>query len=213
MNTAWRLIDSPTLSASENISIDESLLEVFDGTPILRLYSWKPNSYTLGRFQKIEQIEQKERFGDDWARRMTGGGLLLHGFDLSYTLILPIDFLGSKSVKESYEYICSFLIHFYKTLGLDVEYAKDCISSPQSSSPFCQAGFESYDMIYDGKKIGGNAQKRSREILFQHGSMPLAKDSREFSGHSLEEFGIVLSVPEAKELLIKSFQETFDATF
>ena len=205
----WKLISSPTLNASANIALDESLLESFDGTPLLRLYSWEPNSYTIGRFQKPEQIADIGRFGDDWARRMTGGGLLLHGFDLSYTVILPISYLGSKSVKESYEYICTFLINFYKELGLDVVYAKDCMTRPQTQSIFCQAGFEAYDMIYDGKKLGGNAQRRTKNILFQHGSIPLRYDSREYSGYSLEEFGITLSEDKAKELLIKSFQKSF----
>lgn len=212
MNSSWRFIDTPALSASENMAIDESLVANFTNEPIFRLYTWQKNSFTLGRFQKAEEINNIERFGNNFAKRPTGGGLLLHGFDVSYTIIIPIHLLGQRNVKESYEYLCSFLLHFYTKLGLHVAYAKDIMPDSLSKSFFCQEGFEAYDMICDGKKLGGNAQKRTREIIHQHGSIPLRSDSRKFAGYSLEEFGITLSDREAKALLVKSFIETFGNT-
>lgn len=207
--TTWRFIDTPALSAQENMNIDNSLLE--SDEPVFRLYFWKENSFTIGRFQNIEDIKNINKFGSNWAKRMTGGGLLLHGFDVSYTIIIPTKLLGKKNVKESYEYLCSFIMNFYKKLGLHVEYAKDIIPDSLSKSFFCQEGFEAYDMICDGKKLGGNAQKRTKNLIHQHGSIPIRSDAREFAGHSLEEFGITLSEIEAKELLAQSFREVFDA--
>ena len=201
--TNWRFIDTPKLCAKENMKFDKSLLE--QGEPSFRLYTWKENSFTLGRSQKQENIE---KFGDDWARRETGGGLLLHGCDVSYSITLPIELLENKSVKKSYEYLCSFLLHFYKQLGLHVEYAKD-INMELSKSFFCQKGFEPYDMICNGKKIGGNAQRRTRTTILQHGSIPLKKDTREYAGYSLEEFGVDLSPQRAKDLLRQSFIALF----
>ncbi len=203
MTTSWRFIDTPVLCAKENMEFDKSLLEL--GEPTFRLYTWKLNSFTLGRSQKQENVE---KFGDDWARRETGGGLLLHGYDVSYSITVPTKLLGNKSVKESYEYLCSFLLHFYKKLGLHVEYAKD-INLELSKSFFCQEGFEPYDMMYDGKKIGGNAQRRTKTTILQHGSIPLKKDIREYAGYSLEEFGVNLSPQKAKDLLRQSFVELF----
>ncbi len=204
----FRFIDSPKLSAKANMDFDKSLVENFDDTPIFRLYSWGKDSFTIGRFQKLEDIPDIKKFGNNYAKRITGGGLLLHGYDISYSILLPIDLLGSKNVKQSYEYICSFILNFYKKLGLHVEYAKD-IDLNLSKSFFCQEGFEAYDMICRGKKLGGNAQKRTKNLIFQHGSIPIKYDQREFSGHSLEEFGINLSEEKAKKLLKKSFKEIF----
>jgi len=204
----FKFIDSPKLSAKANMDFDKSLVENFDGTPIFRLYSWEKNSFTIGRFQKLEEIQNISKYGTNYARRMTGGGLLLHGFDISYSIVIPTNILKNKSVKESYEYICSFIINFYKKLDLDVEYAKN-INKELSKSFFCQEGFEAYDMICHGKKIGGNAQKRTKNLIFQHGSIPIKNDNREFSGHSLNEFGINLSEKKAKELLKQSFIESF----
>ncbi len=203
----WRFIDSPKMSAKANMDFDKSLLENFDGTPVFRLYSWEANSFTIGRFQKLEDIENIERFGTNYAKRMTGGGLLLHGFDVSYSIVLPISQLGRRGVKESYEFLCQFILNFYKDLGFEPAWAKDILPNSLSKSPFCQEGFESYDIIIESKKIGGNAQKRTKNLILQHGSIPLRKDKRKYSGYSLEELGIELSEKETKERLLKSFKE------
>ncbi|HIP45550.1 MAG TPA: lipoate--protein ligase family protein [Sulfurospirillum arcachonense] len=201
--TNWKFIDTHELCARENMEFDKSLLEL--GEPTFRLYTWKENSFTLGRSQKKENVE---KFGNDWARRETGGGLLLHGCDISYSITIPTKLLGNKNVKESYEYLCSFLLHFYKKLGLHVEYAKD-INLELNKSFFCQEGFEPYDIICDGKKIGGNAQRRTKTTILQHGSIPLKIDTREHAGYSLEEFGVNLSPKKIKDLLRQSFVELF----
>lgn len=65
--------------------------------------------------------------------------------------------------------------------------------------------------MHQNKKLGGNAQKRTKKSILQHGSIPLKKDSREHAGYSLEEFGLKISFSEAKELLKQSFIETFNA--
>ncbi|MFK5882650.1 MAG: lipoate--protein ligase family protein [Sulfurospirillum sp.] len=200
----WRFIDSPKLSAKENMALDESLLLSCNNQPIFRLYTWNKNCFTIGRFQKIEAIQEWKRYGDEWTKRITGGGLLLHGFDVSYTIILPTQMLGKRSVKESYEYLCGFLFNFYKELDLKPAWAKDVFKEQLSHSPFCQEGFEPYDIIVNGKKIGGNAQKRTKDLILQHGSIPLKKDEREHAGYSLEEFGIELDEQEIKKRLIKS---------
>jgi len=194
------------------MSIDESLVATFTHEPIFRLYTWEKNSFTLGRFQNIQELKHRDQYGTNHAKRPTGGGLLLHGCDVSYTIIMPIDLFGKRNVKESYEYLCSFLINFYSKLGLNVAYAKDIMNIKTSKSFFCQEGFEDYDIVIDGKKIGGNAQKRTKELIHQHGSIPLRDDNREFAGHSLKEFGINLSEEEAKKLLKESFVETYQAT-
>ncbi len=201
----WRFVDSPSLSAKENMAIDESLLLECKDIPVFRLYSWEPNCFSIGRFQKIEDVEDWQRYGKKWAKRITGGGLLLHGFDVSYAVVMPINLLGKRSVKESYEYICKFILNFYKNLGLNPNWAKDIFANSLSHSSFCQEGFEPYDIIIEGKKIGGNAQKRTKNFILQHGSIPIKTDKRKHAGHSLEEFGIKLDINQTKKLLMREF--------
>jgi len=208
----FRFLDVPYFSPAQNMALDEALMQNFTSktTPIFRLYTWENNAFSIGRFQDLSKISNFDSFGKNFTRRITGGGLLLHGFDVSYSLIIPSLRLANKSVKQGYEFLCSFLYTFYRKLGLEIDFAKDILSDKLASSVFCQVGFEPYDIIIQGKKIGGNAQKRSKNFIYQHGSIPLHVDSRPFSGTSLEALGIKLSVQEAKELLKQAFQSTFD---
>jgi len=209
--TSFRLIRSGTLSARENMAIDKALFENFS-QPVLRLYTWE-KSFTFGISGDISELKDKEElqaYKENYAKRMTGGGILFHGNDLSYALILPTSFMGKLNVKQSYEKICTFLLAFYSSVGLEALYAKDT-SVTISKNEFCQLGFEDYDILVQGQKMGGNAQRRSRDIIFQHGSIGLFNlDDKVHTGNSLRDFDVRLSYEEATEKLIQSFEKTFD---
>lgn len=211
----FRLICSFEQNAKTNMAIDKALAKCFkpDNQPILRLYTWE-SSFTVGAGQKVEAyVDRFTQYGGNCAKRITGGGVLFHGHDLSYSVVLPSSFSKDLSVKQTYEKICSFLITFYRNLGLDANYAKDIPTIELSKSNFCQVGFEAYDIIVNGLKIGGNAQKWSKHSIFQHGSVPVqavAKD--ETLGNSLIDVGITLTYAEAVDKLIDAFETTFDVS-
>lgn len=214
-NNRCKLILSSTLSAKENMKIDTQIFNSFtkEDLPIFRLYSWE-KSCTIGISQKFLELKELESYKNNWAQRITGGGVLFHGNDISYSLTIPASYTKGLTVKQSYEKICAFLLRFYKNLGLDANFAKDNANIKLSKHHFCQVGFEPYDIIIDGKKIGGNAQRRSKNVIFQHGSIHLHKlSSKEEFGNSLDDFGIKLSVEMAQKKLIKAFEETFHVIF
>lgn len=217
-NKKFRLIFSNTLSARENMAIDEALIASFekDSLPIFRVYDWE-KSFTIGvaqDFSKIPNFEEKESYKSNHAKRITGGGILFHGHDISYSLLLPTSYMKDMTVKQSYEKICTFLLEFYRSLGLDVCYAKDDARNILSKSSFCQVGFEAYDIVVNGKKIGGNAQRRTKKCIFQHGSIPLSNSSkRPEIGYCLEDFGIYLEIDEAKKRVITTFKKSFNIDF
>lgn len=210
-----RVIIDEKKSAKQNMAIDESLVLNFEenNLPILRLYHWE-NSYTLGVSQKTDEYIFKE-YNQNFAKRITGGGVLFHGHDISYSLVLPTTLFNGYSIKESYENICTFIINFYKNLDLNVCYAKEDERIKLSKSAYCQVGFEAYDILVNGQKIGGNAQRRTKKAIFQHGSIPLVSVQncntyKNEIGMSLEDVGIHLEFEEAKKLLIQSFERTFN---
>ena len=213
--TKFRLIRSGSLSARKNMAIDKALFENFSTTlePVLRLYSWE-RSFSFGISADISKLKDKEEllsYKGNYAKRMTGGGILFHGNDISYALIIPASYMGQLNVKQSYEKICLFLLHFYKSLGLNPIYAKDDTSIDKSKNEFCQLGFEDYDILIQAKKMGGNAQRRNKDVIFQHGSIGLFNlDDEAYTGNSLKDLGIELSYEEASEKLIQSFEKTFD---
>ncbi len=213
-NNKFRLIISQNLSSNDNTNIDKALFKAFENgsLPILRLYSWE-KSVTFGAGQNPSDYENLlKEYKNNFSKRITGGGVLFHGHDVSYSLVLPSTFMDNRSVKETYELICSFILEFYSNLGLKASFAKDIESIVLSKSPFCQVGFEAYDIIVNGRKIGGNAQKRAKNVIFQHGSIPIKSiKNDEKYGASLEDFSINLDFDEAINKLKAAFEKTFNA--
>ena len=211
----FRVILDDSLSAKENMATDDALLSSYEenSDAIFRLYSWE-NSFTIGVSQKFENYPITSEYNGNYAKRITGGGVLFHGHDLSYSLVIPTKLLEGLNIKESYEKICTFLLRFYKKLGLDAQYVKDYEGIELSKNEYCQVGFEAYDILINGKKIGGNAQRRTKKAIFQHGSIPIFRNNEKSLdgkiGYTLEDFNINLDYEKVKRLLIESFQESFN---
>jgi lipoate-protein ligase A len=165
------------------MAIDEALLRSFDpasSLPILRLYGWEPAALSLGRFQRAVGVLDLERCRADGVavvRRVTGGGVIYHADELTYALVCaPGQIPPAASVKDSFRVLTGFLLGFYRRLGLDPAYALDAVPAGTplgERTHFCFAGRESFDILVDGNKIGGNAQRRTKGVIFQHGSIPL----------------------------------------
>lgn len=231
----WRCIDTGPLSGVENMAIDEALLACFDpgrSAPILRLYGWSPPAFSFGRFQKPEEIIDLERCrvdGVQAVRRITGGGVIYHAEELTYALVCPTGFIpGPASVKEAFFHLTSFLLDFYRTLGLDASHAAQHYGSQRrlgERTSLCFAGIESCDILISGKKIGGNAQRRLKNVIFQHGSIPLQQMADQGNRYllqpdcgiagkttSLEEQGVALERAYLADQLKSSFKRVFGLT-
>ena len=223
----WRFIESGAASAQWNMAVDEALLSAFseNDLPVLRLYRWEVPSLSFGRFSQPEMIldcNRVRRENIPYVRRITGGGILVHGSDISYSMIVPRSFVEEQGVRKSYRELCAFLIRLYGNLGIDAGFAHD-LQFPESKSPVCLAGTEAYDIIADGRKIGGNAQRHTRHALLQHGSIPLEIDHERFDALFTEESGlsrtatlgtlqIDMTETELTEEILKAFHETAGTT-
>ena len=110
-------------------------------------------------------------------RRITGGGVIYHADELTYSIICAPDQIPeTASIKDSFRVLTGFLLQFYRNLGLNALYAMDGTASGEKlgeRTPFCFAGKESFDILVNGRKIGGNAQRRLKKTIFQHGSVPI----------------------------------------
>lgn len=225
----WRVIDTGPCCGRENMAIDEALFRCFDPSssrPVLRLYGWQPPALSLGRFQKAEDdldLDRCKADNLDVVRRITGGGAIYHADELTYSLVCSTRHMPlASSVKDSFRLITSFLLDFYRYLGLKADYAVDMMpvgSRLGERTPLCFAGKESYDIVINGRKIGGNAQRRTRNLIFQHGSVPILNRFEDGVGYmlkrpegidrgatSLADEGVsVASVSELRSLLADCF--------
>jgi len=218
------------------MAIDEALLACFspgESSPVLRLYGWNPPAFSCGRFQQPEEIINLTRCRADGVqvvKRITGGGVIYHAAELTYSLVCPTDFIpGSRSVKEAFFQLTAFLVRFYCSLGLEACHAVEHYSGAKrlgERTPLCFAGVESCDILVNGRKIGGNAQRRLKNVIFQHGSLPLRQMAQEGNDYllqpdygiverttSLEDQKVTVGQKQLAELLKKSFAESFTVDF
>jgi lipoate-protein ligase A len=114
------------------MAVDEALLACFDpavSAPVLRLYGWHPPAFSLGRFQDAGQVldlEKCRETGIPVVRRITGGGVIYHADELTYSLVCaPRQVPPARSVKDSFRVLTSFLLRLYEKLGLTARYALD----------------------------------------------------------------------------------------
>lgn len=210
MKNRWRIIDTGPADAFTNMAFDETLLRSYTthlSPPTFRVYGWDPAALSLGYSQDARK-ELGAAASDPFVRRITGGGIIKHGNELTYSLVCAKKDLGiPESVVSAYKAISLFLITFYKKLGLDAAFACDAAAPGEKfgiPSAFCFESKEKYDIVIGGRKLGGSAQKRSRNVIFQHGSIPLA---------SLKELlGRPVNAPALSEVLVEAFIATFGMT-
>ena len=79
--------DESPHSAAMNMAIDEALLETAV-VPTIRFYRWRSPALSFGYFGKFSDVAiyAAER---DLVRRWTGGGIVFHGDDLTYSIVIP----------------------------------------------------------------------------------------------------------------------------
>jgi lipoate-protein ligase A len=164
--TTWRLLVDGAASPARNMAVDEALLREAR-EPVLRIYEWDAPAVSLGYFQAAAVAPE----GRPFVRRYTGGGLVDHAWDITYTIVLPrahpwMEF----SAPESYAHIHRGVQAVLEACGIAVEL------TPQAAALESEACFQKpvrFDLVAGGQKLGGAAQRRTREGLLHQGSLLL----------------------------------------
>jgi len=166
------------------MAIDEAMLlahAVGLTIPTLRLYRWSPPAVSIGLLQQIETVNENacRQLGLDIVRRPSGGGAVLHQYEVTYAIVIDgrICPEGS-SVMATYRWLAKGLIAGLKRLGIEVSLPKQTHPSQQKTASFCFARLSDADLTFAGLKIGGSAQARRRQFLLQHGSIPLRLETK-----------------------------------
>jgi lipoate-protein ligase A len=170
--------DVATRSAAMNMAIDEALLESAAVSSI-RLYRWQSRALSFGYFGRFSDVAiyAGER---DLVRRWTGGGIVFHGEDLTYSIVIPSSdpAFGQPSL-VIYEKIHRALAEVLNGIGRPAELVGSarCADSRKLSgqrgvpTDSCFANPVRADVIVDGRKVVGAAQRRTRRGLLQQGSI------------------------------------------
>jgi len=166
----WLLINSGKCGAAFNMALDEALLEAVSrlGKPVLRFYGWTEPAATFGYFQKFSDVERATHLRP-LIRRPTGGGIVPHDADWTYSAVFPPGHeWHSVKAEESYRRIHDWLRLAFAELKVETELAPGCKKSVPGQ---CFIGHEKSDLLWRGKKIAGAAQRRNKLGLLIQGSV------------------------------------------
>ena len=167
---SWLLWQSGSRPAAANMAVDEALLQAAPqlGRPVLRFYSWQERAATFGYFQKFRDIERMTTLRP-LIRRPTGGGLVPHDADWTYSLVFPPSHPWYRlPAVQSYHRVHEWIRGAFLHAGLSAELSSE---RRKEHSEQCFAGPEQFDLLWQNQKIAGAAQRRSRHGLLIQGSM------------------------------------------
>jgi lipoate-protein ligase A len=153
--------------AALNMAVDEALL-ADAAAPILRFYRWRQPSLSFGYFglyaEAARQSDQREI-----VRRWTGGGIVPHGDDLTYSVIIPKAHpLLAKSSLEIYAAVHEAIRRALESNHIEAALVNQ--AAPKISE-HCFANAVRADVMSAGRKIAGAAHRRSRAGLLHQGSI------------------------------------------
>lgn len=195
---AGRLLLDKAAVGDWNMAVDEALMSsaAESGLVTLRCYRWAKPTLSLGYFQSIDERSTHVASREcDWVRRHSGGGAILHHYDVTYSLALPASFTppnssaprGTNTTAEwvyriAHDAVISVLrsMHIEATRFGELEVSEQNREASDASArqpqPFlCFQRRTHDDLVIGDSKVLGSAQRRRAGALLQHGSILWAR--------------------------------------
>ena len=161
------------------MAVDEAIARAFsrgEAPPTLRFYRWRRPTFSLGAFQRLEQVfvERLQGAGIPLVRRITGGRGLLHADELTYAVVAcPGDPRFSGGIRGTFQAVSAGLLAGLARLGVSatVYLPSREIRPDRRRDPLCFAAPARFEITAGGKKLIGSAQRRWPDAFLQHGAL------------------------------------------
>jgi lipoate-protein ligase A len=175
-----RLLPDSVAAGATNMAADETMLQAaVGGLASLRFYQWAPPTLSLGYFQPERMHHGNATLASlPLVRRPTGGTALVHDQELTYALAIPAGPpFQTKGLRPSawIDRMHAIIRDALAILGLACASAD--ANLPPISSLLCFHNITAPDLLMDGHKVVGSAQRKQRGALLQHGGILLAQSS------------------------------------
>ncbi len=217
----WRLILDGDLPGQLNMARDAAILKSLEegrGMPTLRLYGWDRPAISIGHAQDAAPFHGS---GLPVVRRTTGGRAVMHWREVTYAIAgLTSNQLFSGGIPGTYSVISECIADALRDAGVDAALFRGSSGAGKSSA--CFHSPSRYEVMVDGRKIVGSAQRRFKRAFLQHGSILMSPEARlneavfgrwlEGRTASVSEFSDI-SAQGLKDLLVKRFSEGLGAAF
>ena len=211
------------------MAVDQALLLSAEETSqvTLRFYRWETATLSLGYFQKLADREQHQgSVACPVVRRASGGGAIVHDRELTFSLTFPSENRWSKKNNDLYRSVHGCVVDALRSIGVEASLYEETINGDRAArkidskgihlpNPFlCFQRRTDGDIILDGHKVGGSAQRRSKNAILQHTSLLLQKSpaAQELAG--IEELGgVVLDGAVLIDVLVQRLSEKLQLAF
>jgi lipoate-protein ligase A len=176
----YRVGDGPA-----NMALDEAMLEAAarEGSAYLRFYGWAEPTLSLGYFQRLAEVRSDPRWeGRPIVRRPTGGGAIWHHHELTYAIAIPPHSPLVRPNTALYRAVHGAIAAVLADRGIPARRRGEpsTLHLPASTRPdnrplLCFTGCDPEDIVWEGHKLVGSAQRRRGGAVLQHGSILLAR--------------------------------------
>ena len=175
------LLDSPPLDVFGQMALDEALAKSKPQDFCLRFFRWRGAGATFGYAQRVQDVEQKlpPGIGKNYTRRPTGGGIVPHLDDLTFSCVFPAEWMLRPA--DIYRRLHTAILGGLRQAGLA---ARLCTKggSPAPQGPVgasqCFVQPVALDILTEAGKILGGAIRRYGETVLYQGSLQLADARR-----------------------------------
>jgi lipoyl(octanoyl) transferase len=214
-------------SAAINMAIDEALFQSAR-VPSIRFYRWNSPALSFGYFGRFTDVANYE-LERDLVRRWTGGGIVFHGDDLTYSIVIPAtDATFRESSMSIYEKVHRALSDALAANGQRAALVEGGDAALRRSEPewhlrtaqravptdACFANPVHADVLVDGRKVAGAAQRRTRAGLLHQGSIQnvdvanglAERFAKELSDKHSEKFLTGIVIERAREIAAQKYE-------
>jgi lipoate-protein ligase A len=181
-----RLIVEEGYAAAENMARDEALFRAFRDTnePVWRIYTWDRPAVTFGRLQSYTDVNVSFPV----VRRLTGGGLVPHGADLTYCVVQE-----RRRGHDNYREIIEVLADALNSMGTGCAVWEE---PERGAAGKCFASLAPFDIHVGGRKLAGCAQYRTKRTVMHHGSVANGVPAVELVDSGLWDPGSTVTIEE-----------------
>lgn len=213
-NVIWSY--DPAGNAAWNMAYDEAVYLAGEQRSEIwvRCYRWRVASLSLGYFSKLAEVDCGG--GRDLVRRMTGGGVVEHGRDFTFSVSIPgrhgwARMRGAAIYEWVHRAASEALGLIRPGVGYGLAQQKDVVGGDGGR---CFERPVAADVLAEGRKVVGGAMKRGREGVIYQGSVQVDGLGEEFgrvlvellaAGGSVRKVdGMTEEMQRATEFLVRS---------
>lgn len=171
----WRWLEAAAAPGAEQMAVDAGLLARAreTGEATVRIFAWERPTLSFGRHETVRDrfsAATLAKHGVDAVRRPTGGRVLLHEGEVTYSVTAPAP--DDEPIRVAFARVNALLMDALARLGVPVAEAPRA-RPLRPARLACFAEPSAGELIVDGRKLVASAQVREGGALLQHGSILL----------------------------------------